>query len=256
MYSDNDYRNYLEHSNKGNTWKNHKYLYKTAEGRYVYPEDVNTGSKRSFGGSGRKFDTVKETLSGRSLADKATRKRKTSKYMKQVLNNATEAAKKKAHGGGQSTVRTTKKFKYTYGQMVNPNDYGITRLDTVKTTFGGSGRGLKKSSSRLVNALSKINSVKGDPAGAAKSAATSKITKSLVDAYIKGSKKKRVLTNTSASKRKKAKNRKLASQAIGLLTGSSLVSKAAMGYKQTKYSSGTKAQSFRTASANTKTRKS
>ena len=39
-YPENDWRNYLEHSAKGDTWENHKYLYIDANGRYIYPEDV------------------------------------------------------------------------------------------------------------------------------------------------------------------------------------------------------------------------
>lgn len=39
MYPQNDWRSYLEHSSKGERWANHKYLYITPEGRYVYPED-------------------------------------------------------------------------------------------------------------------------------------------------------------------------------------------------------------------------
>lgn len=38
MYPENDYRTYLEHSAKGQTWSKHKYLYITPGGRYVYPE--------------------------------------------------------------------------------------------------------------------------------------------------------------------------------------------------------------------------
>lgn len=38
-YPQNDFRDYLEHSVKGQTWKNHKYIRKE-NGRYIYPEDV------------------------------------------------------------------------------------------------------------------------------------------------------------------------------------------------------------------------
>lgn len=73
MYPVNDYRDYLEHSAKGQEWGKHKYLYKTATGRYVYPEDVpensrgglsDVGQSRSggaYGGSTRKFKAKKRT---------------------------------------------------------------------------------------------------------------------------------------------------------------------------------------------------
>lgn len=35
-YPENDYRNYLEHSQKGSTWKDHKYI-DIINGRYIYP---------------------------------------------------------------------------------------------------------------------------------------------------------------------------------------------------------------------------
>ena len=38
-YPQNDFRDYLEHSAKGQTWKDHKYIRKE-NGRYIYPEDV------------------------------------------------------------------------------------------------------------------------------------------------------------------------------------------------------------------------
>ena len=37
-YPANDYRDYLEHSAKGQTWSRHKYLYITPNGTYVYPK--------------------------------------------------------------------------------------------------------------------------------------------------------------------------------------------------------------------------
>ena len=50
-YGNNDYRDYLEHSAKGQKWSNHKYLYITPSGRYVYPEDLRQRSKRHGGGT-------------------------------------------------------------------------------------------------------------------------------------------------------------------------------------------------------------
>ena len=46
-YPDNDYRYYLQHSAKGTTWGDHKYI-AIENGRYIYPEDV-----KRFGGAGR-----------------------------------------------------------------------------------------------------------------------------------------------------------------------------------------------------------
>lgn len=72
MYPDNDYRLYLMHSAKGQEWSKHKYLYKTATGRYVYPEEVpanyrggvsTVGESRSggaYGGQTRTFGSNKK----------------------------------------------------------------------------------------------------------------------------------------------------------------------------------------------------
>ena len=45
-YPDNDYRNYIAHSAKGQKWSNHKYLYIDANGNYVYPEDQKPGASK------------------------------------------------------------------------------------------------------------------------------------------------------------------------------------------------------------------
>lgn len=54
-YPLNDYRDYLEHSAKGKTWSDHKYLYITSGGRYVYPE----GASRSTSKTRKKRSTVR-----------------------------------------------------------------------------------------------------------------------------------------------------------------------------------------------------
>ena len=43
IYPTNDYRDYLEHSARGQTWKNHKYI-AIRNGRYIYPNDVKPKS--------------------------------------------------------------------------------------------------------------------------------------------------------------------------------------------------------------------
>lgn len=67
-YPENDYRNYLSHSAKGKEWDNHKYLYKTPSGRYVYPEDVANGVRNVAGKIGSAGKSVasktKNALSG------------------------------------------------------------------------------------------------------------------------------------------------------------------------------------------------
>lgn len=96
-YSENDYREYLEHSSKGKKWKNHKYLYITPEGRYVYPEDT------------------------------------------------------KNHGGGKSTVNTTR-----YGEYVlNPDGVGLARYEIVENKSGGSSRKLGSPSAKSIKSLAK-----------------------------------------------------------------------------------------------------
>lgn len=47
MYPQNDYRNYLIHSARGQVWKKHRYVEKR-NGRYIYPDDL----KGSTGGHG------------------------------------------------------------------------------------------------------------------------------------------------------------------------------------------------------------
>lgn len=49
MYSDNDYRLYLEHSAKGSQRKDHKYISREWKGngwQYTYPEDVKRGNRK------------------------------------------------------------------------------------------------------------------------------------------------------------------------------------------------------------------
>ncbi len=215
MHAENDYRDYLEHSMKGAEWKNHKYLYKTSSGRYVYPEDVAKAARKaksnmseesnSFGGSGRKFNTNAVNFSGRSVGTKIANNRKTKKYLNNVLEEASKQAVTKNHGGGKSTIKKKERFKYTWGSLVNPSDYGITKVDTVEETYGGSGRKLK-------------NSVKGR----AKSYANS-----FVNGFISNSKKKKVQSNVAASKKKKSKNKNLANQAMKLLSTTSPLGKVA-----------------------------
>lgn len=48
MYPENDWRNYLIHSLKGQRWARHKYLYITPSGRYVYPKDTAYKTKPSI----------------------------------------------------------------------------------------------------------------------------------------------------------------------------------------------------------------
>ena len=217
-FGSNDYRDYLIHTSKGTKWKNHKYLYKDQNGRYIYPEDVrnssNNSSSNSFGGSGRKFNTVAKSLSGRSLADKATSKRKTNKYMKSVLNNATEAAKKRAHGGGKSTTRTNERYQYTWGQLVNPSDYGITRVDTVRETYGGSGRKLSGGSGK-------------------KSKTTNYSAEALKNKYANDFKTKvreenaRLRKKQKSTSTKKNSGKDIAKKALALLTSGSTVGRIA-----------------------------
>ena len=40
LFNETIYKNHLEHSQKGQTWDKHKYLYITPSGRYVYPSDL------------------------------------------------------------------------------------------------------------------------------------------------------------------------------------------------------------------------
>lgn len=220
MHAENDYRDYLEHSMKGAEWKNHKYLYKTSSGRYVYPEDVAKESN-SFGGSGRKFNTNAVNFSGRSVGTKIANNRKSKKYLNKVLSEASKQAVTKNHGGGKSTIKKKERFKYTWGSLVNPSDYGITRVDTVKETYGGSGRKLK-------------SGVKGT----AKSYAND-----FVNGFISSSKKKKVQSDVANSKKKN-----IANQAMKLLSATSPIGKVAYkSYKNNSKSAKKNSGSFRTA---------
>jgi hypothetical protein len=58
IYPENDYRNYLEHSAKGKTWSNHKYV-AIKNGRYIYPSTTSSKSSRP---RGRKVDYLTETV--------------------------------------------------------------------------------------------------------------------------------------------------------------------------------------------------
>lgn len=236
MHAENDYRDYLEHSMKGAEWKNHKYLYKTSSGRYVYPEDVAKdtdsfgGSGRQlngFGGSGRKFNTNAVNFSGRSVGTKIANNRKSKKYLNKVLSEASKQAVTKNHGGGKSTIKKKERFKYTWGSLVNPSDYGITRVDTVKETYGGSGRKLKSGAKETVKSYAN----------------------DFVKSFISSSKKKKVQSDVATSKKKKTKNKNIANQAMKLLSATSPIGKVA--YKSYKNSGKTAKKSsgpFRDAS--------
>lgn len=47
LFNEAIYSKHLEHSQKGQTWGKHKYLYITETGRYVYPEDIANGKSAS-----------------------------------------------------------------------------------------------------------------------------------------------------------------------------------------------------------------
>lgn len=49
-YPLNDFRDYIEHSSKGQKWKKHKYLYIDSNGRYVYSKDAPKTSGNHGGG--------------------------------------------------------------------------------------------------------------------------------------------------------------------------------------------------------------
>lgn len=48
MFGNNDWRDYLMHSVKGSTWKDHKYV-RIENGRYIYPEDSHNSGKYGRG---------------------------------------------------------------------------------------------------------------------------------------------------------------------------------------------------------------
>ena len=85
-YPENDWRNYLEHSAKGDTWENHKYLYIDANGRYIYPEDVRQmgvkGTAKNLAGAapgiarrtGQRIRTAASTLKPKNLNRKVYQK--------------------------------------------------------------------------------------------------------------------------------------------------------------------------------------
>ena len=47
LFNEAIYKNYMEHTAEGTKWGEHKYLYITPSGRYVYPEDVQNGVKNT-----------------------------------------------------------------------------------------------------------------------------------------------------------------------------------------------------------------
>ncbi len=88
-YPENDYRNYLSHSAKGDTWANHKYLYIDANGRYIYPEDVRQmGAKnavKGFAGYAKRGLSATANRAKAAVAGLSSKNRERSAYRKTGL---------------------------------------------------------------------------------------------------------------------------------------------------------------------------
>lgn len=108
-YPNNDYRDYIEHSAKGQKWKNHKYLYKTANGRYVYPEDVSDAKSR--------FNSnTKDGLTERfySKANKATR-----------AKNALASLRDRFSGAGSTSLSRPQATRHKRNVIRTVNPVGV-----------------------------------------------------------------------------------------------------------------------------------
>lgn len=64
MFNEAIYASHLEHSQKGQTWGKHKYLYITETGRYVYPEDLQNGAKNLGNKASAAVSSAGSRLSG------------------------------------------------------------------------------------------------------------------------------------------------------------------------------------------------
>ena len=154
MYPKNDYRDYIEHSMKGQTWKKHKYLYKDQWGRYIYPEDrqESISNKKKRSPSGLLRDVYGQDRNGSRLLrgiDVSKLKFKRSSGTPKNLNYGN--AKKNSslfkdynRGNGSSLLRevdTSKlKFKRSSGTPKNLN-YGNAKRNSSLFKEYSSGNG-------------------------------------------------------------------------------------------------------------------
>ena len=140
-FPQNDWRSYLEHSAKGQVWKNHKYI-EIRNGRYIYPEDLNkvgygggtsklhrpnlktilqrkvSYEQSHYGGSGRKIgvssagsDSSKNSKRSEYISGWAERKRRKRAPIMKVIDRLTKRSIERGtlggYGGGKSKLYRT-----------------------------------------------------------------------------------------------------------------------------------------------------
>lgn len=114
-FNDANFENYLEHSKKGSSWKNHKYI-RIENGRYIYSEskgDGKGGLSYGKGTSGDRAATLNElhTLlksfklagkGGKKSSSKSSKKEKEAKEKKSSSKEKQEKSSSAKEAGGSS----------------------------------------------------------------------------------------------------------------------------------------------------------
>ena len=131
MYPSNDYRDYLEHSARGQKWSNHKYLYITPDGRYVYPENQTArrveNTFRPLVDKSKNRPRGRQTTYGTIVApDGSSIVKKVSVAKKQKLGTYRKAEKSGSSGVLEEKKTTHKGRRPTYSVSTGPD--GVTQV--------------------------------------------------------------------------------------------------------------------------------
>ena len=114
-YPENDYRNYLEHSSKGQRWKKHKYL-AIINGRYIYP-DTSSDVEETVGDRFNKALAQDLKNSYYKQLEARTNNKSTGVSIKYGNANMSKIAQriKGFKSGGRTTGRHSKRSGSYYG---------------------------------------------------------------------------------------------------------------------------------------------
>ncbi len=235
----------LSHSVEGSTWKDHKYI-AIVDGKYIYPEDVQNGSK-----SAASTANTTATTSGTTTATSTVTPPKTPKQVKKQKDkdgkdiDVTDKGSVKTYKelpkdpqvGDMYLLEDTKRYVYWTGEIWTPIDE--TAVAAVAPSVGGGGSGTKKEKKsdssgisqstldRAREAVKKLNNK--STAGS-----SSKATKAVRDTYQKSWDARKAAGKTPAS------GKLTSSKAIDS-SFRSLVSKAISSLKKSSISAGAKA---------------
>ena len=154
-YPENDYRSYLEHSARGQKWSNHKYLYITPNGRYVYPEDQTArrveNSFRPIDRSKNRPKSRPQTYGTITAPDGSNIVKRVAVAKKEKLGNYKVTNNSSPTGTLNEKKITRKGRRKTYGTFIGPD--GVT--PTLRR--GNIAKGRKLGSTRKVGQSGAFN---------------------------------------------------------------------------------------------------